>query len=214
MPKRAAERPTIMPARNGPYLVEGLGRLRNSRGEELPVRERMWLCRCGGSQNKPFCDGTHAKIGFRDRRETRKAISRRKAYVGREITILDNRAVCAHAGHCTEGLRAVFKSGKKPWIDPDGASPEKVIEAVLRCPSGALAYSIGGVEFGDQEREPTITVSKDGPYHVTGGLVLAHPTGLQPPSGEHYALCRCGCSKNKPFCDGTHWDVEFRDPRN
>ncbi len=208
------EKPVITLTRNGPYRVQGLERLRNSHGEELPVRETMFLCRCGGSQNKPFCDGTHAKIGFRGTRETRRDISRRKAYSGQQITIHDSRAICAHAGHCTDSLKAVFKSGRKPWIDPDAATVEEIVETVLRCPSGALSYSIGGVEFGDRKREPTITVSKDGPYYVTGGVRLEHPTGLQPLSGEHFALCRCGRSQNKPFCDGTHWDVEFRDPRN
>jgi CDGSH-type Zn-finger protein len=206
--------PTITPTTNGPYRVEGLERLRNSRDEELAVRETLYLCRCGGSQNKPFCDGTHAKIGFRGRRESRRQLSRRRAYAGREVTILDNRAICAHAGFCTSELRAVFKSGRKPWITPDEAGVEAIAATISKCPSGALAYEIDGVVFGDQERAPTITVSKDGPYYVTGGVELLHPTGLHGPSREHFTLCRCGQSKNKPFCDGTHWYVGFRDPRN
>ncbi len=63
-----------------------------------------------------------------------------------------------------------------------------------------------------------VTVSKDGPYEVAGGPELrAEPAeGPQPrpDSGEHYTLCRCGGSKNKPFCDGTHWEIEFKDDRN
>ena len=205
------ERPTITPTHNGPYRVDDLERLRTSGGELLPVRATVFLCRCGGSRNKPFCDGTHAKIGFTDRRETRKQIDRRRAYVGREITINDNRAICAHAGFCTDALKGVFASRRKPWIMPDEAGVEEIVATVLRCPSGALSYTIDGIELGDQERQPTISVSKDGPYYVTGGIALEHPKGLHGPSREHYALCRCGHSKNKPFCDGTHWAIEFRD---
>jgi len=208
------ERATITPTKNGPYLVEHVRLLRNSRGQELAAKDTMRLCRCGGSQNKPFCDGTHRTNGFRGRRESRKQIARRRAYVGAEITITDNRAICAHAGFCTGELRAVFKSGRKPWITPDEAEVEDIAATVLECPSGALAYEIDGVAFGEQDRPPTITVSKDGPYYVTGGIELLHPTGLHGPSREHLALCRCGQSKNKPFCDGTHWYVGFRDPRN
>ena len=209
-----AEQPTITPTTNGPYRVEWVTALRNSRGEELAVKEEMYLCRCGGSQNKPFCDGTHRKNGFRGRRETRRQIDRRRPYVGREVTIADNRSICAHAGFCTSELRAVFKSGRKPWITPDEADVEAIASTILKCPSGALAYEIDGIAFGDQERAPTITVSKDGPYYVTGGVELLHPRGLHGPSREHFALCRCGQSKNKPFCDGTHWYAGFRDPKN
>src|SRR5436309_2436210 len=99
-----ATTPTITPTKNGPYLVEGLELLLNSRGDELAAKEKMYLCRCGGSQNKPFCDGTHAKNGFRGRRESRRQLERRRRYVGSEITITDNRAICSHAGFCTEHL--------------------------------------------------------------------------------------------------------------
>ena len=206
--------PTITPTTNGPYRVDGLERLRNSRDEELAVRETVYLCRCGGSQRKPFCDGTHKKIGFRGRRETRRQIERRRAYVGREVTITDNRSICAHAGFCTSELRAVFQSRRKPWITPDEADVEAIAATILKCPSGALGYEIDGIPFGDQERAPTIAVSKDGPYYITGGVELLHATGLRGPSLEHFALCRCGQSKNKPFCDGTHWTIGFSDPRN
>lgn len=207
-----AELPTIRPGDNGPYLVRGLERLRNSRGEELPVKDSIALCRCGGSQNKPFCDGTHKTIGFSGERESTDDLSARRPYAGRAITINDSRAVCSHCGRCAEGLPAVFRWGQDPWIDPDGAAVEQVIETVLRCPSGALSCTLDGTEYGDQEREPAITVSKNGPYHVTGGIVLDGP--LQPLSREHYTLCRCGRSRNKPFCDGSHWRAEFRDERN
>ncbi len=207
------ELPRITPTQNGPYRVEGLERLLNSHGEPLATRDVVYLCRCGGSQNKPFCDGTHAKIGFRGRRESRRQISRRKAYEGRQLTIHDNRAICAHAGFCTDSLPSVFVSGRKPWIDADGAEAEEIAAVIRRCPSGALAYSLGGLEWDGGEREPAITVSKDGPYWIIGSIELVH-SGARGPSREHFALCRCGQSKNKPFCDGSHWYAGFSDPKN
>jgi CDGSH-type Zn-finger protein len=90
------------------------------------------------------------------------------------------------------------------------------------CPSGALSYAIDGIERRDdvdQQREPTITVSKDGPYRITGGIPLNNGQGndeqrAQGSSREHYALCRCGQSKNKPFCSGMHWYANFHDEKN
>ena len=201
----------ISPGANGPYALEG-AELRRQSGEKLPADKKVYLCRCGGSQNKPFCDGTHKKIGFSDANLADPAKNRRDRYAGRMITILDNRAICSHAGYCTDGLKQVFLYGKEPWIDPDGASVDKVIEAIRKCPSGALSYTIDGVEGQWPQRPPAVTVLDHGPYAVTGGV---EPAGMQMGEGasvEHYTLCRCGQSKNKPFCDGSHWDAGFRDP--
>ncbi len=208
------ERPTITCSENGPYIVERLERLRNSKGETLPTKATIALCRCGRSSKKPFCDGTHAKTGFSSECQSDKDIHRRDDYVGKHITIHDNRTTCSHAGYCSDRLTSVFHLGKEPWIDPDGADVDAIIETIRQCPSGALSYSIGAVEYRDQDREAVITVSKDGPYHVTGGIEIEDVSGLQPSSREHYALCRCGASKNKPFCDGSHWYVKFKDEKN
>lgn len=79
------------------------------------------------------------------------------------------------------------------------------------CPSGALRYTKEGVLYKDQDREPAITLAKNGPYRVVGGPELRDVNNSKPESKEHYTLCRCGGSKNKPFCDGTHWDINFMD---
>lgn len=213
-PEGKNDRPAIACSENGPFIVKRLERLRNSKGETLATRATIALCRCGHSSKKPFCDGTHAKVGFSSVRESDKDIQRRKDYVGKRITIHDNRTICSHSGYCTAQLKTVFRLDAKPWIDPDGADVEAIIETVRQCPSGALSYSIDAVEHRDQDREPMITVAKDGPYYVTGGIEIEDASGLQPPSREHYALCRCGASKNKPFCDGSHWSVKFHDEKN
>ena len=150
-------------------------------------------------------------IGFSGERAADASNDRRDSYVGKKITIHDNRAVCAHAGVCTDRLASVWRMGQEPWIDPDGAPAEAIIEVIRACPSGALSYSIDGEAAAAPQQSPAIGVSKDGPYHVTGGVGLADaPWGDGAPR-DHYTLCRCGASKNKPFCDGSHWHVGFSD---
>lgn len=204
----------IQPELNGPYLVSNVENLVNSRGERLDARPEMALCRCGGSANKPFCDGTHARIDFASRKLPGRVSDRRDTYEAAEVTIYDNRGICQHAGFCTDSLPAVFRIGKEPFVDAYGAPPADIVAQVRQCPSGALSHAVGGVEHRDQQRDPTITVSKDGPYRVSGGIELDADSWGEGASHEHYALCRCGGSKNKPFCDGTHWYNNFKDERN
>ena len=213
---------SIQASLNGPYLVTNAEHLQNSRGERIPARPQMALCRCGGSAIKPFCDGTHARIGFTGKKEPDRVPDRRDTYIGQQVTILDNRGICQHSGFCTDNLASVFRLHQDPWIDPNGASMQEISAAVRNCPSGALSYAIDGIERRDdvdQQREPAITVSKDGPYRITGGIPLKDGQGhdeqrAQGSSQEHYALCRCGQSKNKPFCSGMHWYVNFHDEKN
>lgn len=216
----ASPRPRLVPLPNGPlYLLNSaeprqVEHLVDSKGQPCSTVPGIALCRCGGSANKPFCDGTHSKIGFRDANESDTQLNRRENYVGKSITIHDDRQICSHAGFCTDGLPSVFKEDDEPWINPNGADAAAVIETVRRCPSGALSYSAAGVEHRDQDRNPQVMVSKDGPYVVTGGVELVGVAREEHASTEHYTLCRCGGSKNKPFCDGTHWEIGFKDEKN
>jgi len=203
---------TIHPKPNGPLHVTGAIRLDNSRGEVVVTEAQFWLCRCGGSGNKPFCDGTHKRNGFSSARQSDPAKRATVDYAGKHLTIHDNRSICAHAGHCTDRSPAVFSMSAEPWIDADADAAEKTAATIRMCPSGALAYSIDGVRHEHSGRTPAIRISKDGPYEVVGGPQLQGDA--TPVSSEHYTLCRCGQSKNKPFCDGTHWSAGFKDDRN
>lgn len=209
-----ADKPIIEPLINGPNRVSNLKEFKNSKGEQVPTQPEMYLCRCGGSSNKPFCDGTHMKIGFNSDKSPDRVPDRLDDYAGKDITIHDNRGVCAHSGYCTDNSPAVFRMGQEPWIDPDADDSEKTATTIRMCPSGALSYSKDGVQYKDQDREPGITISKDGPHRVVGGIELNDPTGSKPESKEHYTLCRCGGSKKKPFCSGTHWYINFKDDKN
>ena len=133
--------------------------------------------------------------------------------MGQSIVIHDNRGICSHAGYCTDNLKSVFRLGDEPWIDPDGATVQEIIDTIKHCPSGALSYTVDDIEYRDQDRPPMGTVTKDGPYVVTGGIELVEQAKGAGASSEHYALCRCGGSKNKPFCDGTHWHIGFSDDK-
>jgi len=175
----------------------------------VPTRATFALCRCGNSSRKPFCDGTHARIGFSGRRFATEVNGAVESHRGKRITIHDNRAICAHSGVCTDNLSAVFRLGKEPWIDSDAAGPEAIVALVNRCPSGALSYSMDGMPPAGIPRERAITCSKDGPFYVTGEVALKTGDGLAPRVSNRYTLCRCGGSKNKPFCDGTHWAIGF-----
>lgn len=204
-------RPLIKPEKNGPLLVRDLERLLDAAGVLLPTKKFISLCRCGGSLTKPFCDGTHLQIHFNSARISELKNDRRVDYRGKRITIHDNRAICSSAGFCVRGLPAVWRRGQQPWIDPDAADPEKIIEVIRQCPSGALSFSLDDVEDQGPERVPEILVKRDGPYEVRGGIELEGEDFCEGASREHYQLCRCGASRNKPFCDGMHWHVDFDD---
>ena len=204
------DHPTISCAKNGPLLVKGLERLVDLRdGKPVETGDTIALCRCGDSAKKPFCDGTHAKNGFTDESGEGRPADRREDHVGEQVTIHDNRRICAHAGFCTDRLPGVFRMGQEPWIDPDGASAEEVKEIVEACPSGALSYTVEGVEHRDHGAEPGVLIAPGGPYAVQGGVRLEDQSWAEGASQEHYDLCRCGQSSNKPFCDGSHWKSDF-----
>jgi CDGSH-type Zn-finger protein/truncated hemoglobin YjbI len=229
-PERVAELRELMasaPAQiqtehNGPYLVTNVARLIDWLGEELAGLPQMALCRCGQSSAKPFCDGSHADSGFTDAKDPSRVVDRRDTYVGQQVTILDNRGICQHSGYCTDRLGTAFRAGEEPFVAPSGGRMDELIRAVRDCPSGALSYALDGVEAREDvdyhgTRQPAIQVSKDGPYRITGAIELVGADAEEEPrnagaSLEHYALCRCGHSQNKPFCSGMHWYVDFKDP--
>ena len=205
--------PTISCAENGPYLLKSDAtstvELCGSEGETVSSVSNVALCRCGGSRNKPFCDGTHRNNGFSDQNESSAGENRVASYSGAHVSIHDNRSICAHAGYCTDQLSAVFKMGSNPWIDPDGASVEEIITLVNQCPSGALSYAVDSSETSEQSSEPRIRIMRDGPYAVSGVDLADHDLGAGATSAR-FTLCRCGASKNKPFCDGSHWHIGFK----
>jgi uncharacterized Fe-S cluster protein YjdI len=141
------EKPKILLLPNGPYYLlndmepKVVENLQNSEGQPLSTLRGVALCRCGASKNKPFCDGTHGTIGFSSENKTQDnnpiIKDKRKNYVGKEITIHDNRKICSHAAECVNNLPSVFKFNTRPWINPDAADKQQIINTIKKCPSGA-----------------------------------------------------------------------------
>ncbi len=206
-------KPKITPLENGPLLVTDLEHFANSRGP-LDAAPKMALCRCGESANKPFCDGAHVAAGFQSAKDDDRTPDRCDEYTYGNVTVHDNRGACAHSGVCTERLPKVWRMKEEPWIHPESAEAQQLAAVVRACPSGALSITIDGRDESDQTRAPQIEVAKNGPYVVTGSPDLENTEFCDGVSAEHFTLCRCGGSKNKPFCDGTHWSREFTDDKN
>lgn len=206
-------KPGLTCVEDGPYVVKGLKRFSNKNGA-IDSEDTIALCRCGASENKPFCDGTHAKIGFTSKKSENRLEDKQDAYTGTHITIHDNRSICAHAGFCTDGLDAVFRMKQEPWINADAATVDEIISTIEKCPSGALSYSINGAQRKQEAREPSIHIAPNGPYVVCGGPGFVKESPGKGASLVEFALCRCGGSANKPFCDGSHWSNGFSDDKN
>ena len=213
MPDQANEQ-RIRVLNGGPYRVEGGVPILDHEGAGIEAPPAYSLCRCGGSENKPFCDGTHKGNNFNGQEFASKdtASDRAESFVGEGITIHDDRSRCAHAGVCTDNLSEVFKLGMEPRVDAHGAGADEIARVVSLCPSGALSYSMAGSsELVESSEGPSITVARDAPYAVRGVQVVAGD-GEAYDARERQTLCRCGGSRNKPFCDGSHWYMGFKDP--
>jgi truncated hemoglobin YjbI/uncharacterized Fe-S cluster protein YjdI/CDGSH-type Zn-finger protein len=139
---------------------------------------------------------------------------RRTSYpAGDDVTVYDDRSRCAHFGQCTTRLPSVFRADIEPFVDPDGAPPAEVTDVVAGCPSGALAYAVGADPTPvEQAQTPAIRPIVDGPYRIQGNIQVVGADARTYEQRARQTLCRCGHSRNKPFCDGSHWYAGFRDP--
>lgn len=211
---------TIQSAPNGPYLLTNVATLTDWLGVQRRTTPQAALCRCGASALKPLCDGSHDRVGFESAKSDARVADRLDRYGGLGVAIADNRGTCAHSGFCTDRLPAVFRTDQEPFVAPAGGRVDEILRAARDCPSGALSAALGDADpvgASDSAREAAVEVSKDGPYRITGAIALLGPDGQterrnQGASLEHYSLCRCGKSQNKPFCSGMHWYADFHDP--
>ncbi|NQW30306.1 MAG: (4Fe-4S)-binding protein [Ignavibacteria bacterium] len=143
-----------------------------------------------------------------------------KQYTNGTVTIVWKPDLCEHSGNCFGNLPDVFNPRINPWIKPENASSSELIEVVRACPSGALTI-LG--DSNDETSEPlaenaeknsvselipaknvTVKVTHGGPYMITGVVTIKHHDGTITERNSVTALCRCGQSTKKPFCDGSH----------
>lgn len=209
--------------RDGPYVVEGgVPLVRKSqvmsehgepmtwrKNETLSTGERYALCRCGKSRTKPLCDGMHEILGFEgnEMADPGPMANREVEYKATGMVLKDDRSLCVHSGFCGNQITNVWKMTQETG---DTRVRAQLMAMVERCPSGALAYVLEG---DDENLEPDLPVEvaviPDGPLWVSGGIPIERADGLPVEIRNRVTLCRCGASKNKPLCDGTHKSIGF-----
>jgi CDGSH-type Zn-finger protein len=223
-------KPRVVVSKDGPYFV--FGRLPIAlqtivpnkqqmsweweEGRSFPSAEEVHLCRCGHSSHKPFCDGTHKKVGFVGTETASRVPYEKQSEVsdGPTMTLRDQENLCAFARFCDPGgkIWSLIERTDEP------EARELVAREGMHCPSGRLVVhdkksgkvlepelpaSVGIVE------DPALGVS--GPLWVRGGVTVESPDGTKYEVRNRVTLCRCGQSTNKPFCDGSHASIKFQD---
>lgn len=134
-----------------------------------------------------------------------------KKYTNGELTVVWKPELCIHSTVCWKGLKNVFNPTKRPWISMEGENTQAIAEQVSKCPSGALSSFYNGQENEtvEIERETIVEVSHNGPLLVYGNITIKDHEGRETKKNKVTALCRCGASSNKPYCDGTHNKIGF-----
>jgi len=213
--------PTIVIAADGPYKVtvnlpitpkrvvvtEHGEPLTWKTTEELSHDPPTLLCRCGQSKNQPFCDESHLAADF-DGTETASTDSfesRQRIHRGVGIQVDRVGSLCQHAGFCANKTTDWYQ------MLPDAGDTNvrtQIIGMVEHCPSGALVYEIDG-EVIEPDIPQAISPVEDGPLWVTGSVTIVRSDGIALEPRNRVTLCRCGSSKNKPMCDGTHAEIGF-----
>ena len=137
-----------------------------------------------------------------------------KTYSGESVDVTWDGALCIHIGECGRAEGALFESGRDPWCSPDVTGAEDVVDVVLRCPTGSLTYARkDGGEAETADATNTVLVSNHGPLYLRGDLAIGGAPEDAPGVRFRAALCRCGESANKPFCDNAHEKSRLRRSR-
>jgi uncharacterized Fe-S cluster protein YjdI/CDGSH-type Zn-finger protein len=145
------------------------------------------------------------------REQPRYAATVERVYANDQIEVSWEPAFCIHAAECLRGLPAVFDNRRRPWITVDSGSAADIGEVIQRCPTGALHFR--RLDGGPQEPVPeenTVVERPNGPLYLRGKIRIFGPDHTPLREDTRVALCRCGASANKPFCDGSHRRVGFR----
>ena len=229
MPKSRGE-PRVVVSKNGPYLVSGGVPLAGQtivadqageshawkQGAAVPAPESYALCRCGRSANKPFCDGSHTKVGFDGTETASRAPYREQAQVmeGPALALTDAEGLCAFARFCDPNGQVWNQVGRTD----EAQVRAHFVRQVNDCPSGRL---VAWDRRTGEPLEPRLPVSigliqdpaqgVSGPLWLRGGIAVIAADGFAYEVRNRVTLCRCGASKNKPFCDGTHAAIKFTD---
>ena len=137
-----------------------------------------------------------------------------RVYESERIAVIWDATRCIHVAECLRALPSVFDTRRRPWVDIEAAPADDIAAAVRVCPTGALRYESRGENGVDEEpqvdeQSPVIEASAGGPFYVKGAVKLVDGDGNVLAQEGRLALCRCGASGNKPFCDNTHLRIGF-----
>lgn len=215
--------------KNGPYLVEGSLPLAKEiiktdytevpikweQGEKYPNQKNYALCRCGQSANHPYCDGAHIKINFNGQETAGhdKYIESAERIEGPRMDLTDLPDLCVGARFC-------YKDGGTWRLTDESDNKHKKAMAAQEacdCPSGRLVAWEKDGRVIELEFEPSISLIEDpsqgisGPVWVKGCVPIEGADGIEYEIRNRVTLCRCGQSRNKPFCDGRHISAGFND---
>jgi len=132
-----------------------------------------------------------------------------KKYVKDDLTIIWQPAKCIHAAVCVKMLPEVYNPNEKPWIKQENASVAELKKQIDACPSGALSYTDGSESKSVDSSAVEASVMKNGPMLIKGDLKIKGVDGAIEIKSGMTAICRCGGSGNKPYCDGAHAKIGF-----
>ncbi len=175
-----------------------------------PPHEPTYLCRCGHSKTKPFCDGTHDDVGFCGHEHAGRApyVESAEVQPGEGVNLLDDPSLCVGARFCDVGA-TVWRYAQRSG-DPE--NKKLAIEEACKCPSGRLTIMEQDGSFVEPRLEPKVSAVQDpinncrGPLWVQGGIAVEGANGEQYETRNRVTLCRCGESANQPYCDGSHYN--------
>ncbi len=232
MSNTSGQAPKIVVSKDGPYLVSGSVPLLvqtiggNEKGESwdwlpgqvLEAKPDCALCRCGHSGHAPYCDNTHEAIHFNGTETaSREPYHKQKVTVDGPVLVLDDaKPLCSAARFCD----AILNSWETVSKTDDPAMRELLLHQTSRCPSGRL---VARDKTSDVAIEPafdppkSIGIAQDAPENCSGPLWIRGGIQVESQDGQKYevrnrmTLCRCGASNNKPFCDGTHLEIKYKD---
>lgn len=213
--------------KDGPYIVQGKIELQEkfivpnekgyifADGESYSLKDKYSLCRCGKSKNKPYCDGRHTEEHFngKERADRKDYLERATIYKGKNLYLADDNR-CAFARFCHTNKGNVWELLKDT---DDYEIRELAINTANECPTGRLIPLSKEGKFYEKELKPKIIILQDKEKNVSSGLFIQGGIDLEAEDGfiferrNRYVLCRCGRSRNKPFCDAMHVVVGFND---
>jgi CDGSH-type Zn-finger protein len=229
-PAKKAVAQMITVTKNGPYRVAGSlplskqimvpGKdgdpIRWKEGERSRTQDEYFLCRCGGSKGKPYCDSSHMKNRFngKETASRKKYIQQAERIPGPKLLLTDAEALCSAARFC----HLAGGTWKLTEDSDDKKSRKLAIQTACDCPSGRLvAWDKKTKKAIERKFKPSIGLIEDpgagvsGPIWARGMIQLVSSDGSRYEKRNRMTLCRCGGSKNKPFCDGNHMDARFND---